>query len=420
LHHGLAYFKIIPNQKQVISVEEAQQKISDRLVPLSSELVDIENANGRVLAEPLQSDRDLPPFNRSTFDGIALSYQSIAQGRRSFPITGTAYAGSPKLELVDLDSCVEIMTGAPVPDKANCVVKVEDLEIKDGVATLNDGVELSEDFGIHSQGSDCPAGKPLLQPGCLLSAKELSIAASIGKPQLLVSRMPRIAIVTTGDELVEISASPLPHQIRRSNDLALQVSLQSAGYQNITRHHILDDPDETEATVQSILQDTDVLILAGGVSKGKRDFLPDALERVGVTKAFQWVSQRPGKPLWFGDCKRDGKLTLVFALPGNPVSCFTCLHRYVLPALAKISGQAPAPSQFAKLKSEFRFDPPLTLFLPVMLSGDESGQLWADPLPFNTSGDYISAARTQGFVELSCSESLFQKGTSHRFFPWSV
>ncbi len=404
----------------MISVEEAQQKISDRLVPLSSELVDIENANGRVLAEPLQSDRDLPPFNRSTFDGIALSYQSIARGRRSFPITGTAYAGSPKVELADLDSCVEIMTGAPVPDAANCVIKVEDLEVKDGVATLNDGVELSEGFGIHSQGSDCPAGKTLLQLGCLLSAKELSIAASIGKPQLLVSRMPRIAIVTTGDELVEISDSPLPHQIRRSNDLALQVSLQSAGYKNITRYHILDDPTETEATVQSILQDTDILILAGGVSKGKRDFLPEALESVGVTKAFQWVSQRPGKPLWFGDFERDGKPTFVFALPGNPVSCFTCLHRFVLPALAEISGQALGPSQFAKLKSEFRFDPPLTLFLPVMLSCDESGQLWAEPLPFNTSGDYISVAQTQGFIELSRSESIFPEGTSHRFYAWSV
>ncbi len=404
----------------MISVEEAQHKISERLAPLPSELVDIESARGRVLAEPLHSDRDLPPFNRSTFDGIALSYQSIAQGTRKFPITGTAYAGSPKVVLTDLDSCVEIMTGAPVPDKANCVVKVEDLEIKDGFATLNDGVELSEGFGIHSQGSDCPAGKTLLQPGCLLTAKELSIAASIGKPQLLVSRTPRIAIVTTGDELVEISALPLPHQIRRSNDLALQVSLQSAGYRNITRHHILDDLAATKATVQSILQDTDVLILAGGVSKGKRDFLPEALENAGVTKAFQWVSQRPGKPLWFGDFEGEGKPTYVFALPGNPVSCFTCLHRYVLPALAEVSGQTPGPSQFARLKCEFRFDPPLTLFLPVMLSGDESGRLWADPLPFNTSGDYISVARTQGFIELSRSESIFPKGTSHRFYPWSV
>ncbi len=404
----------------VISVEAAQQKISERLAPLSSELVKIEDANGRVLAEQLQSDRNLPPFNRSTFDGVALCYQSVARGLRSFPVIGTAYAGSPKIELNNLDSCVEIMTGAPVPENASCVIKIEDLKIEDGIATLNDGVELFEGAGIHPLGSDCPAGNVLLKPGCTLSAKELSIAASIGKSQLLVSQIPRISIVTTGDELVDICASPLPHQIRRSNDLALQFALQSAGYQNVSRHHILDNLAETETTVQSILRDTDILILAGGVSRGKRDFLPAALESVGVGKTFQWVRQRPGKPLWFGYVDRNGKRTLVFALPGNPVSCFTCLHRFVLPALAEITGKSACPPQIVKLRGEFSFAPPLTLFLPVSLSCDETGQLWAVPLPFNTSGDFISVAQTQGFVELPCSESVFPEGSSHRFYKWSV
>ncbi len=420
MHPVLAKWENILNQKLVISVDEAQQKISERLVSLPPELVKIEDANGRVLAEQLQSDRDLPPFNRSTFDGIALCYQSLAQGLRIFPVTATAYAGSPKIALTDLDSCVEIMTGAPVPDNANCVVKIEDLKLEDGIATLNDGVELFEGFGIHPHGSDCPAGKVLLKPGCTLSAKELSIAASIGKSQLLVSKIPRISIVTTGDELTEVSASPLPHQIRRSNDLALQFALQSAGYQNVSRHHILDDLAETERAVQSILQDTDILILAGGVSKGKRDFLPAALESVGVAKTFQWVSQRPGKPLWFGDVDRNGKRTFVFALPGNPVSCFTCLHRFVLPTLAEITGKTGCPPQFVKLRSEFNFNAPLTLFLPVSLSCDETGQLWAAPLPFNTSGDFISVAQTQGFVELPSSKSVFPEGSSHRFYNWSV
>ena len=404
----------------VISVEAAQQKISERLAPLSSELVKIEDANGRVLAEQLQSDRNLPPFNRSTFDGVALCYQSVVRGLRSFPVIGTAYAGSPRIELSNLDSCVEIMTGAPVPENASCVIKIEDLKIVDGIATLNDGVELFEGVGIHPLGSDCPAGNVLLKPGCTLSAKELSIAASIGKSQLLVSQIPRISIVTTGDELVDVCTSPLPHQIRRSNDLALQFALQSAGYQNVSRHHILDNLAETETTVQSILQDTDILILAGGVSKGKRDFLPAALESMGVAKAFQWVNQRPGKPLWFGDVDRNGKRTLVFALPGNPVSCFTCLHRFVLPALAEITSKSACPPQIVKLRSEFSFAPPLTLFLPVSLSCDETGQIWAAPLPFNTSGDFISVAQTQGFVELPCSESVFPEGSSHRFYKWSV
>ena len=141
---------------------------------------------------------------------------------------------------------------------------------------------------------------------------------------------------------------------------------------------------------------------------------------MGVAKTFQWVSQRPGKPLWFGDVDWNGKRTLVFALPGNPVSCFTCLHRFVLPALAEITSKSACPPQIVKLKSKFSFAPPLTLFLPVSKSCDETGQIWAVPLPFNTSGDFISVAQTQGFVELPCSESVFPEGSSHRFYKWSV
>ncbi len=370
--------------------------------------------------ESLQADRDLPPFNRSTFDGIALSYGAIEQGQRAFPIVGTGFAGSPKLELTDPKTCVEIMTGAPLPDNADCVVKIEDLDIENGSARIKDGVSLSIGYGVHPQASDSAKGRTLLERGCRLSAKELSVAASIGKAALVVSKQPRISILTTGDELVAVEASPLPHQIRRSNDLALQTALQAAGYTNVSRSHIVDDLEETQHAVTSVLKRADVLILAGGVSKGKRDFLPEALEAAGVDKAFQWISQRPGKPLWFGDCKRDGRRTYVFALPGNPVSCFTCLHRYVLPALDRLCGKRPGEARYAKLASEFQFKPPLTLFLPVLLSSDSSGQSWAEPLPFNTSGDYISVARTQGFIELPKDEINFAKGAPFPFTPWSI
>ena len=148
---------IILIQNPVITVEQAQQKITARLVPLGSESVSIEKANGRVLAEQLQSDRDLPPFNRSTFDGIAISYNAVSRGQRDFTVTGTGYAGAPKATLADENACVEIMTGAPVPDNANCVVKIEDIQIYNGIATLNEGVELVEGFGIHPAASDCTA-----------------------------------------------------------------------------------------------------------------------------------------------------------------------------------------------------------------------------------------------------------------------
>lgn len=404
----------------MITVQEAEQWIADTLVPLAAETVSIEDACGRVLRESLRADRDAPPFNRSTFDGIALAYSAIEQGRADFPITGTAFAGSPQQSIDDPATCIEIMTGAPLPDQADCVVKVEDLDIAGGIARIREGVPLSRGHGVHLQASDCQAGQSLLEPGCRLTAKELSIAASIGKPELRVSRLPRISIVTTGDELVPIETQPLPHQIRRSNDLALNAVLASAGYAQTSRYHVADDLKETESVVATILAQSDVVILAGGISKGKRDFLPEALETAGVSKAFQWVGQRPGKPLWFGDYASSARRCYVFALPGNPVSCFTCLHRYVLPALDQLSGLPPRPPQFARLKSDFHFKPPITLFLPVLIECDANGQTWAEPLPFNSSGDYISVARTQGFLELPPEETNFASGSSYPFRPWQT
>ena len=403
---------------RVITVEEAEQLIANSLESLPSETVSIEDACGRVLRETLRADRNAPPFNRSTFDGIALSYAAIEQGQSEFPITGIAFAGSPKLSLENPNACVEIMTGAPLPNQADCVVKVEDLDIADGTARIRENTPLPRGHGVHPESSDCQAGQSLLEPGYRLTAKELSIAASIGKAELLVSSLPRISIVTTGDELVPIDAQPLSHQIRRSNDLALDTALASAGYTQTRRFHIIDDLKETETVVASILEQSDVIILAGGISKGKRDFLPEALESAGVSKSFQWVAQRPGKPLWFGSYTINARKSYVFALPGNPVSCFTCLHRYVLPALEQLSGLPTQAPQYAKLKSDFQFKPPITLFLPVLIEYDANGQTWAEPLPFNTSGDYISVARTQGFIELPQSETNFASDTAYKFHPW--
>ena len=402
----------------MITVEEAEQLIANSLESLPSETVSIEDACGRVLRETLSADRNAPPFNRSTFDGIALSYAAIEQGQSEFPITGIAFAGSPKLSLENPNACVEIMTGAPLPNQADCVVKVEDLDIADGTARIRENTPLPRGHGVHPESSDCQAGQSLLEPGYRLTAKELSIAASIGKAELLVSSLPRISIVTTGDELVPIDAQPLSHQIRRSNDLALDTALASAGYTQTRRFHIIDDLKETETVVASILEQSDVIILAGGISKGKRDFLPEALESAGVSKSFQWVAQRPGKPLWFGSYTINARKSYVFALPGNPVSCFTCLHRYVLPALEQLSGLPTQAPQYAKLKSDFQFKPPITLFLPVLIEYDANGQTWAEPLPFNTSGDYISVARTQGFIELPQSETNFASDTAYKFHPW--
>ena len=404
----------------MITVEEAQASILENMAPMPREMAPIESCLNRVLAEPLLADRDLPPFNRSTFDGFAIASRESANGWRAFSIEATAFAGDAELELQSSNACIEIMTGAPVPKGADCVIKIEDTDTDGAVARLKDSVIPKPGLGIHPQGSDAQAKQELLAPGCRMTAKEMAIAASIGKSELLVAKDPRISIVTTGDELVDIAANPLPHQIRRSNDLSLSLALRSAGYQQVERYHLADDPEETEAFVADALSKFDILILAGGVSKGKRDFLPKALESAGVHKAFQWVSQRPGKPLWFGVSDASPLRPRVFALPGNPVSCFTCLHRYVIPALNLSSGLIREYVSKALLDEPFRFAPPLTLFLPATLSIDDTARSWATPLPFNTSGDFVSVAGTDGFLELPASQTEFEKGTAFPFHPWNV
>ena len=387
---------------------------------LPTESVPLEQAVGRVLQEPITADRFLPPFDRATVDGIAISSETLNNGQRKFKIAATLPAGSPQATLENPRTCFEIMTGAAVPYGCDCVLKLEDLDIDGETAKVNDGVYASFGQGIHKAGSDCSAGDTLLESGVTITAKEIAIMASVGKTELLVSKLPRIALVTTGDELVPIDATPEAHQIRRSNDLTLAMALASAGYTDCERLHLPDDQALIDQKLKEILEQFDCLILAGGVSKGKFDYVPIALQKLGLDKRFQWISQRPGQPMWFGMRRQASEPTPIFALPGNPVSCFTCLRRYVIPALDQWSGKPPAKAVYAKLEDDITFKQPFTLFLPVSLKPKPSGDLWAKHILFNTSGDFVSVAKTNGFVELPKGKDRFLSGEPFRYFDWPI
>lgn len=402
----------------VITVQDAEKLILDSIGEIGTETVHLEDALGRCLREPVFADRALPPLDRATLDGIALNSSSYNTGQRKFGIRGTAAAGSPQQELPDLKSCLEIMTGATLPRLADCVVKVEDIKIKGENATLPDGLQLDYHTAVHAQGSDCKSGAELLSPNRILTAKEIAVAASVGKSKLLVSQSPQIAIVSTGDELVSIDQSPEPYQIRRSNDITLAAALRSAGFPNSELVHIPDDPEQIEDQLRELLSRCDAIILAGGVSKGKFDYIPETLAKLGVSIRFQWVSQRPGKPMWYGQFNRDGARLPVFALPGNPVSCFTCLSRYAIPALEKWSGLPASKPIYAKLGHDLTFKPELTLFLPAIADPRPSGELWVKPVLFNTSGDFLSVAQTDGFIELPKKRSVFPEGESFQYYAW--
>jgi molybdopterin molybdotransferase len=315
------------------------------------------------------------------------------------------------------DACIEVMTGAVLPEGADCVVPYEEVARQDAVITVSAaGRALAAGHAVHRRGSDHRSGTVMIRPGTRLTGREIAVAAACGYSVVTVSQQPKIAVIATGDELVEVGTAVAPHQLRRSNDYALRAALISAGYPNVARFHLRDVQSEIEHLLWHVIAEYDVVVIAGGVSKGKFDYLPAELDRQGVKKIFHQVAQRPGKPMWFGV---SGRGTPVFALPGNPVSAYTCLHRYVLPALARASGALPPVPRTVALATPVVFKPKLTWFLPVHLSSGPRAELLATPDPSNTSGDFAGLVDTDGFVELAPGSGEFPAGTLAPFWPWA-
>ncbi len=400
----------------MLTPAEAEKLMLGALVPFPAEDCALAAVHGRVLRAELRADRDLPPFDRVTLDGYALRTAALAGGQRTFRIEATQAAGMRPFKLGPApDACVEIMTGAVLPTGADCVVPYEETENSGAKMNLRPGATWSNGRAVHRRGSDHHAGEVIVKAGTRITGREIAVAAAIGATTLPVTRVPNIAVVATGDELVEIGDAVAPHQIRRSNDYALRAALGLAGYPRVERFHLHDMRHEIEHMLWHIIAEFDVILITGGVSKGKFDFLPAELDAQGVRKIFHGVAQRPGKPLWFG-LNPDGKP--VFALPGNPVSAYTCLHRYVLPALAHASGLPLAAPRQAALAESVSFLPPLAYFLPVRIASGERGELLATPDPSNTSGDFAGLVGTDGFVELPAGQAEFPAGYVAPFRPW--
>lgn len=401
----------------MLTPAEAEELILANLAPLPREDCPLLQAHGRVLRADIRADRDLPPFDRVTMDGFALRASALAAGMRTFRVGAVQAAGMRAFKLgPEDDACIEIMTGAVLPADADCVVPYEDT-VREGNRMTVSAAALNFRAGhaVHLRGSDHRAGEVIVGGGTRLTGREIAVAAACGCTTLTVSQLPKIAVVATGDELVEVESAVAAHQIRRSNDHAIRAALELAGFPNVARFHARDVRHEIEHLLWHIVAEYDALILVGGISKGKFDFVPDELERQGVRKVFQGVAQRPGKPLWFG---RSARGTPVFALPGNPVSAYTCLHRYVLPALAHASGLPAVPPRSVALAAPVSFKPKLACFLPVKLSSGPGAELLATPEPGNTSGDFGGLVGTDGFVELPAEKSEFPAGTVVPFRAW--
>ena len=361
--------------------------------------------NAQRTAFDIKADRAYPPFNRVMMDGIAVSFDEFQAGRREFLIEGVAPAGEPQKTLKLMTSSLEVMTGAPLPQGTDLVIPYEHIQLNAGKALVTIDLDRQRFENIHAAGSDCKMGEVMLRAGSVVNGPNAGIAASLGS-KLTLTQSPRVMIISTGDELVEVEETPAPHQIRRSNVHALKYSLELNGFSDVTLDHLKDDPLAVANHYQKHAKEFDLLIYSGGVSKGKFDYLPNVWIEMGVTKHFHEVAQRPGKPLWFGTDEKNK--TTVVGLPGNPVSSLVCLHRYLI----------PGRQIHVRLSEEVVFKKDLTYFLPVVLESRPDGALWAKPLKIKNSGEFSALAGSDGFIELPAEPSFFKAGEVFSFFSW--
>ena len=387
----------------MINFDEAYNKVMQHTLDLGTASVELLRCNGRILAEDILADRDFPPFDRATKDGIAINYTAIERGVTGFRIEAVLSAGMPQQKLDDTNNCVEIMTGAVVPENADTVIMYEHLEIKDGVATLRN--EVTKGQNIHRKGSDVTSGTVLLDKNLRIGAAEVGVLASVGKSKVIVKKLPKVCVISTGNELVEVSETPLPHQIRKSNTVSLFAALQKQHIE-AERIHLQDDKESIRAALTHILKTYDVVMLSGGVSKGKFDFIPEVMESLKVKKIFHRVAQRPGKPFWFG--VQEAQKTVVFSFPGNPVSTFANYHIYFLSWLSESFGLQHHEIQVL-LEESIEVKPLLTRFIQVKLE-NKKGVLWATKVRENGSGDLTSLAHSDGFICLRPRETAYEKG----------
>ncbi len=384
----------------MIAVTEAERLILENLHTPTVNSVPLASVTGYTLAKSVYADHDLPPYPRVAMDGIAIFWEENPH-TSGYRIKHVQAAGAPPYTLIDRSGCVEVMTGAALPSGTNAIIPYEELELQSGIARVLRHPRKGQH--IHEQGADTRQGELLLEPGTLIGSKEVAVLAAVGLSDVPVFSVPPVAIVATGNELVPVDRHPQPHQIRSSNNHALSSALSEMKIASAL-YHLADRREDMDTILPTILDRHPIVILSGGVSKGKYDLIPSALADAGVRQVFHQIKQKPGKPFWFGRSYRN----TVFALPGNPVSTFLCFYRYIKPWLQN-SLRNRMHLSTAVLAKKIVFQPPLTYFVQVTLD-IQNGLTTAEPIVGGGSGDFVSLRQADGFLELPPDRAEFQAG----------
>lgn len=364
----------------MLNYKEAQQIISGLAKSFGQETVVLDEAFERVLSEQIYTDRDYPPFNRATMDGYAINFKDWESGTRNYKIKEVVFAGQRYAQSISSGECYKIMTGASVPPNADLVIRREDATETNHKVSFN--VETVKAFqNIAKKGEDIQADTCIIDHNCACTPSVIALLASVGKAKVAVEKLPKVALFTTGDELVEPGQPVSDIQIRNSNQYLLKSLLKAWQIKPNIYKHILDDKAQLKQEISAALN-LDMVILCGGVSAGDADYVPEILESLGVKKLFHKVKIKPGKPIWCGQLPSGG---LVFALPGNPFSCHVTFKLFIEHYLKTCFGlkekELPMLLLSAQKPKKTEFDE----FFPATANQEVT------PILFNSSGDVKAA-----------------------------
>jgi len=390
---------------RVISVEDAQALILENVTECGEESVSLPDAFGRVLREDVVADRDVPPFDRARMDGYALRAEDTLGAPVRLKVIGEVAAGRAFAGFISKGEAVRIMTGAPLPSGADAVQKFEATETSGTWVTITESVRAGEN--VTWRAAEARRGQVILQRRTRLGPPEMAVLATFGYHQVKVSRKPRVGILSTGSEIVEASSIPLPVQIRDSNSYAISAYVRLAGAEAKLLGIVPDDESLIEETINSAVEDFDVVIVSGGVSMGDYDLVTGVLRRIGARIFFDRVSIHPGKPTVFATHREK----LIFGLPGNPVSvAVTCLM-FVYPALNRMMGYREAflPVVEARLTEEAKHAPDRRSYLPGLLL-IKHGEAEVQPLPWGGSSDLVAFVRANSLIIVPEGVPSIKKG----------